>query len=156
MRILGIDPGIEKVGFALLDVINGKKSLKKFGLIKTEKHKSKIERFIEIFDDLEKIITEFKPDYCAIEKIFFSNNVKTAITVSEAKGLILYCLAKHKIPVTEYTPSQMKSSVTGNGRADKASVQKMLMLELNLKENPKQDDAADALSLALALASELR
>lgn len=156
MIIMGIDPGIERVGFAFLDVTKGKKSLLKFGVIKTSSKKTKGERLLEINADLNALIGSMKPDICSIEQIFFSKNVKTAITVAEARGVILFSLEQNGIPIHEYTPSAMKSALTGNGRADKLAIQKMVQIELKLKEIPKSDDAADAISLALALAAELR
>lgn len=154
MLILGLDPGLNITGFAFFES-EGQKIIN-MGVIRTEKNKDTAERLGEIYEDLAKLIEKYKPDICAIEQIFFSNNVKTAISVSEARGVMLLAIHKKKIPVHEFTPSKMKSALTGNGRADKKSIQKMLMLELKLKEIPKPDDAADALSLALALSAELR
>lgn len=156
MIIMGIDPGIERVGFAFLDVKNSVKKLLKFGVVKTSSKKAKGERLVEICEDLNSLIRSMKPEICSIEQIFFSKNVKTAITVAEARGVILYCLESNGIPIREYSPSAMKSALTGNGRADKQSIRKMVQIELKLKEIPKSDDAADAISLALALAAELR
>lgn len=154
MLILGLDPGLNITGFAFFESENRK--IINMGVIKTEKNKDKTERLGEIYEDLTKLIEKYKPEVCAIEQIFFSNNVKTAISVSEARGVMLLAMHEKKIPIHEFTPSKMKSALTGNGRADKKSIQKMLMLELKLKEIPKPDDAADALSLALALSAELR
>lgn len=156
MRILGIDPGLNLTGFALLESDGNKKDLLNFGVIRTKAHTNKSIRLKEIYNDLKLIISSSKPDICSIEQLFFSTNVTTAMSVSEARGIILLALSESGIPIQEYTPSQMKKALTGNGRADKKSIQKMIMLELNLKEIPKPDDAADAVSLALALSAELR
>ncbi|MBI4127084.1 crossover junction endodeoxyribonuclease RuvC [Candidatus Peregrinibacteria bacterium] len=156
MRILGIDPGLNITGFAVLDSTDSKKELVTFGVIRTSPKTEKSTRLKEIYDDLKSILARSKPDICSIEQIFFSKNVSTAIAVSEARGVAILALNESGLPFHEYTPSAMKKALTGNGRADKKSIQKMVMLELKLKEMPKPDDAADALSLALALAAELR
>ena len=113
-------------------------------------------RLIEIYDDMRALIDEYKPEQVAIEQVFFSKNVSTAIQVSEAKGVILLALTQAGLPYREFSPSQMKAAISGDGNADKAAVQKMVMLELKLNTPPKPDDAADALSLALSLSFELR
>lgn len=156
MRILGIDPGLNITGFAVLDSSPSKKELISFGVIRTASKTEKSGRLKEIYDDLKAIIASARPDICSIEQIFFSKNVSTAINVSEARGVTILALNESGIPFHEYTPSEMKRALTGNGRADKKAVQKMVMLELKLKEIPKPDDAADAVSLALALSAELR
>lgn len=156
MRILGIDPGLNLTGFALLESDGNKKNLLNFGVIRTKAHTDKSLRLKEIYDDLKLIIADLHPEICSIEQLFFSTNVSTAMSVSEARGVVLLALVESGIPIHEYTPSQMKKALTGNGKADKKSIQKMVMLELKLKEIPKPDDAADAVSLALALSAELR
>lgn len=156
MRILGIDPGLNLTGFALLESDGSKKELLSYGVIRTKANTEKSIRLNEIYNDLKSIIVSLKPEICSIEQLFFSTNVTTAMSVSEARGIILLALNESGIPIHEYTPSQMKKALTGNGKADKKSIQKMLMLELKLKEIPKPDDAADAVSLALALSAELR
>lgn len=156
MRILGIDPGLNITGFALLESSPSKKEVLSYGVIRTAPKTEKSGRLKEIYDDLKAIIARGKPDICSIEQIFFSKNVSTAFSVSEARGVAILALNESGVPFHEYTPSEMKRALTGNGRADKKSIQKMLMLELKLKEIPKPDDAADALSLALALSAELR
>lgn len=156
MRILGIDPGLNLTGYALLESDGFAKKLLSFGVIRTAPGTEKSKRIVEIYNDLKKIIEKTKPDICSLEQIFFSKNVNTAFAVSEARGVMLLALEEASIPVRHFTPSEMKCALTGDGRANKKSIQKMIKLELNLKEIPKQDDAADAVSLALALAGELR
>ena len=156
MRILGIDPGLNLTGFALLNSDGFNKNLETFGVIRTKPKTNKSLRLKEIYDDLKKIITKTNPEICSIEQIFFSKNITTAFDVSEARGIMLLALQESNIPIRSFTPSEMKCALTGNGRADKKSIQKMVMMELKLKEIPKPDDAADAVSLALALSAELR
>ncbi|MBU0982145.1 crossover junction endodeoxyribonuclease RuvC [Patescibacteria group bacterium] len=156
MRILGIDPGLATVGFAILDYFEEEKNLIEYGVITTSAKTPKTHRLKEIHNDISAILGEYKPDICAIEQIFFSKNVTTGIQVSESRGVILLALNEANVPLQEFSPSSLKRSLTGNGNADKQMIQKMVMLELKLQEIPKPDDAADALSLALALCSELR
>ena len=156
MRILGIDPGYGTIGFAILDLINGERTLVDVGVITTSPNLEFGVRLIEIYDDMRALIGEYKPEQVAIEQVFFSKNVSTAIQVSEAKGVILLALTQAGLPYREFSPSQMKAAISGDGNADKAAVQKMVMLELKLNTPPKPDDAADALSLALSLSFELR
>lgn len=156
MRILGIDPGLATTGFAVLDLHAGQKKLVACGVIRTPAGLRLPARLLEIEKDLEAILSQYKPEKCSIEQIFFSKNVTTGIAVSHARGTLLMGLEKHGVTVHEMSPSAMKLALTGNGRADKKSIQKMVQLELGLKEIPKPDDAADAVSLALSLACTLR
>ncbi|MFT7184447.1 MAG: crossover junction endodeoxyribonuclease RuvC [Oceanicoccus sp.] len=156
MRILGIDPGYGTIGFAILDIHQGKRTLVDVGVITTKPGTEFILRLKEIYEDMKALIEEYQPEQVAIEQVFFSKNVSTAIQVSEAKGVILLTVAQAGLPYKEYSPSQMKAAISGNGNADKAAIQKMVMLELGLSSPPKPDDAADALSLALTLSFELR
>ena len=156
MRILGIDPGLAATGFAVLEVQNRTKKLLITGVISTAKNLNLSERLKEIYEDVQALIKEYKPNTCAIEQIFFSKNITTGIQVSHARGVVLLALEQASVPYQEFSPSAMKRLLTGNGSADKKSIQKMLCLELNLKTIPKPDDAADALSLALCLSSTLR
>ena len=156
MRIIGIDPGLATVGFAVLDVQKNKKKLVTYGVIKTRKETPFGERLNEIHKDLKSILSKYKPEICSIEQLFFSKNVTTGIQVAHARGVILLALQEWGIKIEEVTPSALKSGITGNGDADKKAMQKMVMMELNLKEPPKPDDAADAVSLALYSASTLR
>jgi crossover junction endodeoxyribonuclease RuvC len=164
MRILGIDPGLATIGFAILDYDEsqnssqtvGEKTLQEVGVISTPAGLPIPQRLSEIYKDMQELIREYKPDVCAIEQIFFSKNVSTGIQVSQARGVILLALQEAGVQIHEYNPTAMKAALTGDGRADKAAIQKMVMLELNLSAPPKPDDAADAVSLALTLLCELQ
>ena len=170
MIILGIDPGLATTGFGVIDAkpeIIGKdttRNLKKrksikclgYGLIKTNKSLIIGERLKIIHDNLNRLIKEYRPEVMAVESVYFFKNLKTAMPVSQSKGVILLAAARKKIPVFEFTPLQVKMSVTGYGRAEKKQIQKLLKILLNLKELPSPDDAADALGLALCCAMKLK
>ncbi len=155
MVILGIDPGTASTGFGLIKVKskggNIKTSLKclGYGLIKTNPSFSSAERLKKINNELSKLIKKYQPKILAVENVYFFKNLKTAIPVSQAKGVILLTAAKNKIPVYEFTPLQVKLAITGFGWAKKGLVQKKTKNLLKLKEMPKSDDAVDALAIAL-------
>lgn len=149
MRIIGIDPGTGILGFGVIDVIKQKPKLVTAGVITTPAHTPLDERLEEIFDGLTEIIAETKPDAMSIEKLFFAQNVTTAMSVSHARGVAMLTGRKARLPIAEYTPLQIKQTLTGYGKADKKQVQEMVRLQLNLKETPKPDDAADALAAAI-------
>lgn len=149
MRIIGIDPGTGILGFGVIDVSHGKTTLVTAGVITTPPHTPLDERLEEIFDGLTEIIAETKPDVMSIEKLFFAQNVTTAMSVSHARGVAMLTGRKAKLPIAEYTPLQIKQSLTGYGKADKKQVQEMVRLHLNLQSVPKPDDAADALATAI-------
>jgi crossover junction endodeoxyribonuclease RuvC len=148
MRILGIDPGIERLGYGVIEVVNKKLYPITFGVITTPRKKTPY-RLSIIHRNLSKVIEEFSPDESSVEKLYFFQNTKTAIVVGEARGVILMTLEEYGLPIYEYTPLQIKSSVTGYGKADKKQIQLMVQKLLKLDELPKQDDAADALAAAL-------
>lgn len=156
MKILGLDPGLATIGYAILEVEGRKKTLLSCGVIRTAAGLSLGTRLLEIRTDFASILDTFKPEICAIEQIFFTKNVTTGIQVSHARGVLVLGLEEHGIPIVEFSPSQMKSALTGDGRADKKNIQKMVMLELGLTSPPQPDDAADAVSLALSLAATVR
>ena len=157
MRILGIDPGLAIVGWSIVDFDNdGKPTAIDYGAITTEKGMGVGDRLSEIYDDLNHIIKEFKPEYCGLETLLFYNNAKTAIVVGEARGIILLCLEKGNIPVHEFTPLQVKSSISGYGKAAKRQVQENVKMVFNLNEIPKPDDVADALALSIACFDRLK
>lgn len=156
MRILGIDPGLATVGFAIIELENESRQLIEYGVISTKPNLQTAERLEEIYKDIQGLLTEYKPQCCAIEQIFFSKNVTTGIQVSQARGVVLLALQQANVEIHEYNPSAIKASLTGDGAADKKAIQKMVMLELGLEEPPQPDDAADAVNLALTLCSELR
>ena len=149
MRIIGIDPGTGILGFGVIDVIKGKMKLVDAGVVTTPAHTPHGERLEDIFDSLTEIIAQTKPDQLSIEKLFFSQNITTAMTVAEARGVALLVGQKAKLPIAEYTPQQIKQSLTGYGKADKNQVQEMVRLQLGLSEVPKPDDCADALAAAI-------
>lgn len=149
MRILGIDPGTGILGFGVIDAKGGKTQLVDAGVIRTPAHQADPVRLKTIFDELTEIIKETKPAEMAVEKLFFAQNVTTAMAVSQARGVVLLCGEQAGIKLFEYTPLQIKQALTGYGRADKKQIQEMVKAILGLKEIPKPDDAADALAAAL-------
>lgn len=149
MRIIGIDPGTGILGFGVIDVTAGKMKLVDAGVITTPAHTPHDERLEDIFDSLTSIIAETKPEQFSIEKLFFSQNITTAMSVAEARGVALLVGRKAKLPIAEYTPQQIKQTVTGYGKADKKQVQEMVRLQLGLAEVPKPDDCADAIAAAI-------
>jgi crossover junction endodeoxyribonuclease RuvC len=149
MRILGIDPGTGILGFGVIEVTNGKAKLVDGGVIRTPVKEDDAIRLQTIFDELSDIIMNTKPNEMAVEKLYFSQNVTTAMTVSQARGVVLLCGMQNKLKIAEYTPLQIKQALTGYGRADKKQIQEMVRTILGLKEIPTPDDAADALAIAL-------
>lgn len=149
MRIIGIDPGTGILGFGVVDTENGKSKLVTAGVITTPPHTPLDERLEEIFDGLTEIIAETKPDVMSVEKLFFARNVTTAMSVASARGVAILTGRKARLPIAEYTPMQIKQSLTGYGKADKKQVQEMVRMQLGLKEIPRPDDAADALAAAI-------
>ena len=149
MRILGIDPGTGILGFGVVDVKGSSFTLVTAGVIKTPPHTPLDERLEEIYDGLTEIIAETKPAILSIEKLFFAKNVTTAMSVSHARGVAILAGRKAGLPYAEYTPLQIKQTITGYGKADKNQVQEMIKLQLGLKEIPRPDDEADALGAAI-------
>lgn len=149
MRIIGIDPGTGILGFGVVDVTAKGTQLVTAGVIRTPPHTPLDERLEEIYDGLTEIIAETKPTVMSIEKLFFARNVTTAMSVSHARGVAMLAGRKARLPIAEYTPMQIKQSLTGYGKADKKQVQEMVRLQLKLVEVPKPDDAADALAAAI-------
>ena len=157
MIILGIDPGTARTGFGIIKKTKDKNKLKTidYGCITTDPALSDGKRLKIINDELNKLIKKYQPDILAVENVYFFKNLKTAMPVSQAKGVILLTAAKKKIPVYEFTPLQVKMTIVGYGRADKKQIQKMVKVLLNLKEVPRPDDAADALAIAICCAYSL-
>lgn len=150
MRIIGIDPGTGILGFGVIDVTKDNKvRMVTGGVITTPAHTPLDERLEEIFDGLTEIIAETKPEVMSIEKLFFSQNVTTAISVAQARGVAMLTGRRAKLPIAEYTPQQIKQTLTGYGKADKKQMQEMVRMHLGLKDVPKPDDAADALAAAI-------
>lgn len=149
MRVLGIDPGIGRMGWGIIEVQNSEFKVMNYGCFETEANSDVPERLKLIHSFVLKTMKEYKPDAMAIEDLFFSNNAKTAFVVGQARGVILLAAAEQHIPVKIYTPLQVKIAVTGYGRAEKAQVGKMVQTILKLKTIPKLDDTTDALAIAL-------
>ncbi len=149
MRIIGIDPGTGIVGFGVIDSDGLKKTMVDAGVIRTPAHQPAAQRLQTIYDELTEIIHVNKPQIMVVEQLFFNQNVTTAMTVSQARGVILLVGQQAKLRIVEFTPLQIKQSLTGYGRADKKQMQEMVKLQLKLAEVPKPDDCADALAAAL-------
>lgn len=149
MRIIGIDPGTGILGFGVIDAKQGKVKLVTAGVIKTPAHTPLPDRLSEIYNGLVEIINETKPQVMSIEKLFFAQNVTTAISVAHARGVAMLTGKQAGLTIEEYTPLQIKQTLTSYGRADKKQMQEMVRLQLGLKVAPKPDDAADALATAI-------
>jgi crossover junction endodeoxyribonuclease RuvC len=149
MIVIGIDPGLARVGYGVIRINNRAPEPVCYGCIETGKDQNTPERLLQIYTELQSIVARYPPSHIAVEKLFFSKNITSAMGVSEARGVILLLAEQQQIPVTEYTPNQVKQTITGSGRADKRQVQEMIMRLLRLDTIPRPDDAADALSIAL-------
>lgn len=152
MRILGIDPGTGIMGFGVVDVDEKHHtgySMVDAGVITTPANTPHDERLEDIYNSLTEIIEATKPDVCSVERLFFAKNITTAMSVAEARGVALLVARQHGVPIFEYTPMQIKQTITGYGKADKKQVQEMVRVQLGLKEVPKPDDCADALAAAI-------
>lgn len=155
MRILGIDPGTGILGFGVIDHEPRKAVMVDAGVIRTKVHQPESERLLTIFDSLQEIVKLTKPSVVSVEKLFFSRNVTTAMSVAQARGVVLLVAQQHSLPIFEYTPNQIKQSLTGFGNADKKQIQEMVKILLNLQQVPKPDDCADALAAALTHAATI-
>jgi len=149
MRILGIDPGIGRCGWGVVDSQNSKYKAQGFGCIETSPKKEIPERLQEIYTEISKLIKIHKPEALGIEELFFNTNAKTAFVVGQARGVILLAAEQNNLEIAIYTPLQVKMALTGYGHAEKSQVGKMVKSLLSLKEVPKPDDTADALAIAL-------
>ncbi len=150
MLVLGIDPGIAITGFGLIRLNDlNEPELIKYGVINSTAEGDTSSRLIMLYRELSELIEQYQPEYSAVEKLFFQKNQKTAMAVSEARGVITLCLALHHLPMAEYSPNAIKQAVTSYGNADKKQVQEMVKITLHLDETPKPDDAADALAIAI-------
>ena len=148
MRIIGIDPGLARVGYGIIDEIEGKKIMIDCGIIETKSTQKEEERLVEISNDLSSIIKKWNPNSAAVEKFFFYRS-STTISVVQARGVIMMTLGKYKLSIQEFPPMQIKVAVTGYGHSDKNEVLNCVMNELSITSPPKPDDAADALAIAL-------
>lgn len=149
MIILGIDPGLATTGYGVVEKIGSKYKLIDYGVLLTSSKEKFPKRLGSLSRQLKQLISYYSPKMACVEELFFSTNIKTAISVAQARGVIVCALEEHKIDVEGYTPLQVKSSVCGYGKAEKHQVQYMVQKLLNLKEKPKPDDAADALAIAI-------
>ncbi len=156
MRIIGIDPGTGILGFGIIDIIKGKPRLVDAGVIRTPVKEDDAVRLMTIYEELTSIIKDTQPEEMAVEKLFFAQNVTTAMTVAQARGVVLLTAMQAGLKIAEYTPLQIKQSVTGYGKAEKKQIQEMVRVILGLKEVPKPDDCADALAAALTHSMTLR
>lgn len=153
--ILGIDPGLADTGFGIVEKDGNCLKMIDYGNIKTKAGNDLEKRLVEIHQQLTKIIKKYKPDMASVEKLFFCKNVKTAIAVGQARGVMMLTAAQNKLPVHEFTPLQIKMALTSYGKASKDQVQQMVKIVLALKQIPKPDDAADALAAAVCCANHL-
>ena len=154
MIIIGIDPGLARVGYGIIEVKEDEKILLDCGIIETKKEHKEENRLLEISIDLKELISKWKPDYAAVEKFFFYKS-STTISVVQARGVIMMTLGSFNIPITEYAPAQIKLAITGFGKATKKDILDSVMYSLNLDYPPKPDDSADALAIALTKFNEL-
>lgn len=156
MRILGIDPGTGILGFGIIESNKGKYALVDGGVIRTPVHEDDAVRLLTIYEELTDIIASTNPEVMSVEKLFFARNVTTAMTVAQARGVVLLCGKQASLEIFEYTPMQIKLAVAGYGKADKKQMQEMVRVILGLSEVPKPDDAADAIAAALTHAQTVR
>ncbi|MDD4996421.1 MAG: crossover junction endodeoxyribonuclease RuvC [Patescibacteria group bacterium] len=152
MIILGIDPGIAIVGYAILVFKKNKFFVSDYGCVRTSSQKIFSQRILQIYQEIDLLIKKYKPNIIAIETIFFAKNAKTAMKVSESRGIAALLAAQNDITIKEYTPLQVKQALTGYGRASKEQIQKMVKSILCLEKIPQPDDVADALAIAITCA----
>lgn len=149
MKILGIDPGMAIVGYSIIEYDSDTPLLKHSGSIQTDKNKKESARLLEIYNDMDTIVKTYQPDAAAIEKLFFFRNQTTVMPVAHARGVILTVLEKYNIPIYEYTPMEVKQTLTGYGRADKKEVERMVKISLGVDDLPKLDDTVDSIAIAI-------
>ena len=149
MKILGIDPGMVIVGYGLINYDGNNCELISSGSIQTKKGERESARLLEIYNDMQTIVAQMKPDVTAIEKLFFVHNQTTVMPVAHARGVILTVLEQHHIPIFEYTPMEVKKVLTGFGRAEKKEVEQMVKISLGTDKLPKLDDTVDSIAIAI-------
>ena len=152
MHILGIDPGTATTGYGIIEQEKSQFQLVDFGVISTKAKLSDAKRLQILAEDLSALIKKYRPDAVGVEKLFFTTNQKTVMTVSQARGVVLYICQKNGLPIFEFTPLQVKNFICGYGKAEKRQVQYMVQKTFKLKSVPKPDDAADALAVAMCAA----
>lgn len=148
MITLGIDPGTALLGYGVVASARDAEALA-YGVVETPKGLAMPKRLVLLFDAVERLIARHRPETVAVERLFFARNVSTAMSVGQARGVVLLAAARADLPVAEYTPAEVKQAVVGYGKADKAQIQEMVRLILRLEQPPTPDDAADALAVAL-------
>ncbi len=149
MRVIGLDPGTARLGWGVIDVVDNQETAVAYGCIETDKKLTAGARLHQIDEELRSIIEEFKPDLAAVEELFFTKNQTTAMAVAGARGVITLALHRGDVQTVKVGPSQVKLSLTGDGKADKKQMQEMVARLLKLDQIPQPDDAADGLALAL-------
>jgi crossover junction endodeoxyribonuclease RuvC len=155
--ILGIDPGLADTGYGVVEKDKaGKVTCLEYGSVRTHAGNDTPIRLEKIYNNLDEKIKQYKPGLIAVEQLFFCNNVKTALAVGEARGVVMLLTRKHRLPVVEYTPLQVKQAVSAYGRASKMQIQKMVQFLLKLEDLPKPDDAADALAVAICASNSVK
>lgn len=156
MKILGLDPGTAITGYGLIEAVGASYSLLSFGALRTSPGPSDAERLLILHNKLTDLLNQEQPQCVAIEKLFFNRNVTTAVPVAQARGVLMLACVRQGLPIYEYTPLQVKQSLTGFGRADKSQIQYMVARLLKMSAPPKNDDAADALAIAITHAHQYR
>ncbi len=151
---MGVDPGYGRMGFGVVYVEGGEVELVDYGVATTTSGEHFEDRLLSLANDLHDLMVHHNPDVVAVEKLFFGKSTTTAMKVAEARGVALLMAAQSRVPVLEFTPAQVKKALTGNGKATKAGVQKMVKKLLSLPRVPKPDDAADALAVAITAANK--
>jgi len=149
MLVLGIDPGLATTGYGLVQETSAGLQAVAFGVVSTLARQPLTARLQQLYRELSALIREHRPDESAVEELFFSRNVRTAMSVGQARGVVLLALANAGLPVAEYTPLTVKQAVSGFGGADKVQMQTMVKMLLKLQDIPRPDDAADALAIAI-------
>jgi len=148
LRILGIDPGLARVGYGVVEATHNQKEMLDCGIIRTDSHQMEGDRLVEIAKDMRQLIRTWEPKLAVVEKFFFYRS-STTISVVQARGVVIMTLARFHIPILEFPPMQIKLAIAGSGHANKNDVLNAVMRELNLENPPRPDDAADALAIAL-------
>lgn len=156
LTILGIDPGLADTGYGIIEKNKNQLTSVDFGCIKTKAGVPDKQRLVEIHKSINQLVKKYKPDIIGVEKLFFAKNVKTALSVSQARGVIILAAGENNLELLEYTPLQVKQALTGYGRATKNQIKEMVKIILNLGQVPKSDDAADALAVAICCANSRR
>ncbi len=149
MLVLGVDPGLAITGYGLVEGDGDSLTALAYGTVRTSATTALAERLMQLHDALTDILTQYSPAYAAVEQLFFGTNARTAISVGQARGVLLLTLAQAHVPIAEYTPLQVKQALTGYGQAGKSQVQQMVRILLCLEEIPRPDDAADALAISI-------